>query len=102
MAPPAANDQLRLFSDFGVREHGFHLATELVRSGALFNGPSQTLPSLSVQWALEESSDCAILMRIKQNEKINNSVKVHRIGNSLFPVTGPTHVTWLILFRVLG
>lgn len=89
-------------SDYGVREHGLSLATELVRSGALFSGVSQTLPSSFVKWALEESSDCAILMRIKQNEEINNSVKVHRIGNSLFPVMGPTHVTWFILVRVVG
>lgn len=81
---------------------GFHLATKLVRSGALFNGASQTLPSSSVKWALAESSDCTILMRIKQNKGINNLAKVYRTGSSLFRVTGPTHVTWLILFRVLG
>lgn len=81
---------------------GFHLATKLVRSGALFNGASQTLPSSSVKWTLVESSDCTILMGIKQNNEINNSAKVYRTGNSLFRVTGPTHVTWLILFKVLG
>lgn len=63
---------------------GFHLATKLVRSAALFNGASQTLPSSSVKWALEASSDCTILMRNKQNKEINNSAEVYRAGNSLF------------------